>query len=312
VGAILVADAAVAGSALWWTVPAPLLTPRPAWLTSSHPGGPRVIRAGELDDLHLHRDEVGYLAGMLRGERLLAPNTNVLLGAGTLEGYGLALGDVHRNLARLYQLDPTRLAEITGADFLLVPPRPAQRWITAGLTAGRLQVVGPLPEDGAVVLRPTRPWPRAFTTTLYRVVSRDGELAALAEGPVIRDDEVLEGGQRRAARVQLAPPTAGAPIAVAPASWSASALGFEVNAAQPALLVVAEAFADGWHAAVDGVPAPIYRANLVGRAVAVPAGGHVVAMWFEVPLFRWATRLPAVGLALAFVALLFHLRRRPE
>jgi uncharacterized membrane protein YfhO len=76
--------------------------------------------------------------------------------------------------------------------------------------------------------------------------------------------------------------------------------------------VVSDAFADGWHASVDGAPVPIYRANLVSRAVVVPAGQHVVAMWFDVPLFRWATRLPGPGLALCFLALLFHLRRRPE
>jgi hypothetical protein len=46
----------------------------------------------------------------------------------------------------------------------------------------------------------------------------------------------------------------------------------------------------------------------------VPAGAHLVRMWFDVPLFRWAARLPTLGLGLAFLALVFHLhrRRRPE
>jgi hypothetical protein len=311
-GAILVADAASAGSALWWTVPAPLVTPRPAWLVSPHPGGPRVVRAGELDQIHLHRDQVGYLTSMLRNERLLQPNTNVLVGAGSLEGYGLALGDVYRELARLYHADPTLLAESTGTDFLLVPPRPMQRWVAQGLAAGRLQVVAPLPEDGAVVLRPTRAWPRAYTTTAFRVVPHDEELAALAHGSVIRQGEVLEDGRRRAAPVQLPPPEPGEARAVTPVGWSPAAQRFEVSVERPSLLVVSEAFADGWHASVDGAPVLVYRANLAGRAVVVPAGRHVVAMWFDVPLFRWATRLPAAGLALCFMALLFHLRRRPE
>jgi hypothetical protein len=311
-GAILVADAATAGSALWWTVPAPLLTPRPAWLASSSPAGPRVIRAGELDRMMLHRDQVGYLTGLQRNERLLQPNSNVLLGAGNLEPYGLALGDLHQALGGLYHRDPTTLAEITGADFLLVPSSSMQRWVAEGLGRGRLQVVAALPEDGAVVLRPTQPLPRAYTTTEFRLAAPRDELSALAEGLVIRDGEALEGGRRRPGAVTLPPSHAGAPVAAAPAAWAPAALRFELTLERPSLLVISDAFADGWHASVDGAEVPIYRANIVGRAVAVPAGAHAVAMWFDVPLFRWAARLPPVGLGLAFLALLFHLRRRPE
>jgi hypothetical protein len=73
---------------------------------------------------------------------------------------------------------------------------------------------------------------------------------------------------------------------------------------------VMEAFADGWHASVDGHPTSIYRADLVGRAVPVPAGAHVVEMWFDVPLFRWSPRAPLLGLVLALAALLTPLARR--
>ena len=45
------------------------------------------------------------------------------------------------------------------------------------------------------------------------------------------------------------------------------------------------------------------------RAVQLAPGQHDVEMWFDVPLFRWAVRLPSLGLSLAFLALVLHLRR---
>jgi hypothetical protein len=284
--AVLVADAAVAGSALWWTAP-PLSTARPAWL----PDGARVVRAGELDQIRLHRTQTGYLQNMLRNERLLQPLTNLPRRAGVLEGYGLALGDVFAALATLYQESPPLLAELTGADLLIVPSV-RQRWIDEALAAGRLAVVAALREDGAVVLRPTHALPRAYTATDYAIVPPERALAA-----------VLAGSLRPVVSGELPPPRPGPVEAVAPVA-TAFSLRLQTSRKQASLLVVSEAFADGWHARLDGRPVPILRANAVMRAVAVPAGAHVVEMGFDVPLFRWAARAPLAGLLLALVWLL--------
>jgi len=127
-----------------------------------------------------------------------------------------------------------------------------------------------LRDDQAVVLRPTAPGPRAY----------------------------------------LAPESPGtAPEPVLPTSWSPARVTFRTSSPHPATLVVMDAIADGWHAAVDGAEVPIRPAEVVGRGVDLSPGTHAVEMWFDVPLFRWAVRLPSVGLALAFLAMVLHLRR---
>jgi uncharacterized membrane protein YfhO len=58
---------------------------------------------------------------------------------------------------------------------------------------------------------------------------------------------------------------------------------FDVATDARAYLVVRDSYARGWRARVDGVPAPILRANGKHRAVPVPAGRHEVVMWYEPP-----------------------------
>ena len=67
--------------------------------------------------------------------------------------------------------------------------------------------------------------------------------------------------------------------------------------ASPAVLVLNDSFYPGWEATLDGVDVPLLRANTAFRAVAVPAGEHVVEM-------RYRPRSFEVGLALAGVAIL--------
>jgi hypothetical protein len=70
----------------------------------------------------------------------------------------------------------------------------------------------------------------------------------------------------------------------------------------PAYLVFSEVWYPGWRAWVDGVEAPIYRANFAFRAVYLPsAGEHVVAMRFDSP--TWKLGLGATLLTLAMLLL---------
>ena len=72
-------------------------------------------------------------------------------------------------------------------------------------------------------------------------------------------------------------------------------LVIEVAAARPAVLVVADSFASGWEATLDGAPAEIRPADLAFRAVAVPAGGHRVEMVYRAPGWRAGLLAGAAG-----------------
>jgi uncharacterized membrane protein YfhO len=53
-------------------------------------------------------------------------------------------------------------------------------------------------------------------------------------------------------------------------------LVIETTAAEDGFLLLADTFYPGWHAQVDGVDTPIYRANISLRGIALPKGQHTV------------------------------------
>jgi len=79
------------------------------------------------------------------------------------------------------------------------------------------------------------------------------------------------------------------------------------RAATPAVLVLADMAAPGWTVEIDGREAELLTADLVLRAVAVPAGEHTVTFRYEDASYRRGLTLTVIGAILtgALVALSF-------
>ncbi|MBN2371969.1 MAG: YfhO family protein [Vicinamibacteria bacterium] len=70
----------------------------------------------------------------------------------------------------------------------------------------------------------------------------------------------------------------------------------ETESNGPGYVVLVEAYDSGWRAEIDdGRPAPILRANLICRAVAIPAGRHRVAFSYRPPALKWGFLLWVSG-----------------
>jgi hypothetical protein len=188
------------------------------------------------------------------------------------------------------------------------------RWLIAGDGAAVEQGAIPLARERTWTLyRRSDPPPRASVAGLWNVV--DTGSAAL--------EAVSEPGFDPEARAILerSPPLR--PSAVPPASGSGRAtyrwLGdqeaqIDVTAAGPGIVVVRNNDDPGWHATVDGRPAPILRTDYFLQGVPVAAGRHTIVLTYDDPSI--GEGLAGSGIALALVlglaAVLLFRRSRPS
>jgi hypothetical protein len=85
---------------------------------------------------------------------------------------------------------------------------------------------------------------------------------------------------------------------------SAEHISISANLAKPGFLVLSDQYYPGWTAHIDGVEAPVYRANGVFRAVYLPAGGHLIQFDYQPQSVYLGLVLASAG-ALIIVALLW-------
>jgi uncharacterized membrane protein YfhO len=81
------------------------------------------------------------------------------------------------------------------------------------------------------------------------------------------------------------------------AELAADRVRLEVELGKPGYAVLVDSYDPGWRATVDGARAEVLRANVAFRAVAVPAGKHVVEL-------RYRPRSISIGLGLMGAAVL--------
>jgi hypothetical protein len=77
---------------------------------------------------------------------------------------------------------------------------------------------------------------------------------------------------------------------------------------RPGLVILADTYYPGWHLTIDNMAAPIYRANRLMRAAAVPAGEHTLVYRYDPASFRVGTFVSILGLIVLLALILPTLR----
>lgn len=207
----------------------------------------------------------------------------------------------------------TRLRELVSRDFWV---RAYARYNVAYLIGLRESfseppfsqaVIATLPAYGlAVVNNPVAPSPRAYLSRRPQAVTASMDLSALMKEPGFlsgtTDFIEVRGGA-------LPAPDQGGQAVIE--SYAPEEVRVRVQAPAAALLILLDAFEDGWQASLEGGEAvPIRRANALVRAVPVPAGTHRVTFRYRTPLLVPGAWLSLAG-ALACAGLIGHAARRP-
>src|SRR5205823_1290301 len=74
---------------------------------------------------------------------------------------------------------------------------------------------------------------------------------------------------------------AGADDGIVITAYEPDEIRLKTTSTAPGMVVLSEVYYPAWHASVDGQPAPVYRADDALRAVAIPAGDHVLELRIE-------------------------------
>ncbi len=126
--------------------------------------------------------------------------------------------------------------------------------------------------------------PRAWMAGRVRVLPKEADEKSYMESADFHpaQEVLLEDEPAGASAIEGKPVSATVGIT----SYTLNEIRMVVSGSGNGMLVVSEIFYPGWHAYVDGVEAPIYRADWCLRAVPVPAGDHHIDMRFEPASFR--------------------------
>ena len=141
-------------------------------------------------------------------------------------------------------------------------------------------------DNDVLLLHNSRALPRAWLVTHAEAVDDEEALRR------IRGESAQQFDPRRTALLEVAqqelPVLTGGDLTDAEVrvNESNNQLRIETSASTATVLVVSEIFYPGWEATIDGEPAKILVTDYLLRGVALPAGKHVVEMWYSAPQAR--------------------------
>jgi hypothetical protein len=124
--------------------------------------------------------------------------------------------------------------------------------------------------------------PRAFAVHRARVMEDDEAAVAAIRDESFRPNEETILAQAPPGWGPLrSPPTTLDPDQVTVISYEPERIIIEADLASEGYLILTDTYYPGWRARVDGKEAPIFRANLLFRALSLSAGQHRVEFYYD-------------------------------
>jgi hypothetical protein len=226
-------------------------------------------------------------------------NTANIWGIATLPGYDAA---IPAGLDRIWASglrEGQSVLRLLGARYTLLPvddPRDKEK------RTGIEPMLDPLP--GTRLYRVPGTLPRVFLVGQAQVADDATVLRRIFDPAVIAGRTAWLAPE---SGVQALVSSADAPAGACTLdSYSNNQLQATCQVQRPALAVFVEQYDKGWRATVDGQPAPVARANLIMRAVAVGPGEHRIAMQFRTPGLRAGAVVTLLSLIVLLALLLLR------
>jgi len=165
------------------------------------------------------------------------------------------------------------------------------------------------PDGAEIVLENMKALPKAWLVSSTYLVNEPRQALAIIQSTEFdpRSVAIVE----KAAPLELYPPGVPAPAAgeVSLLQYEGELIRFRANVSANALLVTGEKYANGWKAAVDGMPAEIQRVNYIQRGVYLTPGVHEVSFVFDPMSFKLGKWLTLGSFALFALMSVWEWRR---
>ena len=159
---------------------------------------------------------------------------------------------------------------------------------------------------GGVLYRNPNVLPRAFLVGSAMTVADSGEAARRLQDPEF--DPAQQVVLENAAALPSYPPPQESSVEVE--TYAAERVRIRVESDAPAWLLLTDTYYPGWQATVNGDTAPIYPANVLFRAVAIPPGSSTVEFTYQPASWRWGVRISLAAVFIWLMILLYPLRNR--
>jgi hypothetical protein len=265
---------------------------------------PRLFRSETVTSTVMKWTEASNQAqGESRLLQTLVPNTANAWGIAMVPGYDAAIPSRLEGAWTAGQADRLAALRLLGVDYAVLPVRDSR--MTGDQRTNLQPLADPLP--GARLYRVPNSLPRVFLAARAEIAPDSTALTRLYEPAVVAGESVWLAPDANARELTAPSGRAGN----CRLDWFGNLrLEAHCDAGQPALAVFNEQYDQGWSATVDGQPAPLLRANLNMRALALAPGAHHIIMQYKPPGLRAGAAVTLVSL-LALVGLaLAHGRRR--